>query len=765
VLDKVAPQLTIESTNYCVNNEVFFRLQPTDVPISSYYWIFGDTKTSSADSPSHIFSTTGVFEVSLQVTGENSCVNRAVTNVSIFEQPISSFSLPSDGPACTNQVFEFVNTSTFQEGSHPYWRWYVNSVEISDDKNLSQAMSTVGPHTVRLIAGIPGCESTSENVLGPLTDGPKPDFTLDSICFGEFTSFTNTSTGEIASFAWDFGDNTQSTLTSPKHRYATPGEHEVKLIAFGFSGCNNVKSQVVEIKSPPEVDFDALGPPSTCNGVPTIFDNKSFDPNGSDIKWLWNFNDPHDLRQEHAQHPTHIFEETGSYLISLTATSEFGCTITRTKEVMINESPSADFSHSPACDARPVTFSRSQTDNIVHTYWEIGTSYYYDPSPVHTFKTPGDFPVYLQVIGDNGCIAEKSATIHVPVPLSPDFSVIKNCVDQEATFTDITSGVDPVVARSWSFNPGGLFSGEQAAVTFQQTGNISATLKVTGESGCSYETTRPVVILPAPHANFSASPSTGGYPLEVQFVNTSSDATDYLWSFANETSHEVSPVHTFHEAGEFLVQLTAFNEQRCQHTATNLITTVAPLPDADVELITLSENDDGTYRLIVTIHNKGNTYLRDLPVDIDFGGNLQLREVVEETIAPSSKHNLVFSTDILNPDILEYLCVSMDVYNDINSAGNQRCLRFDDDLYVFSAFPNPASDEVTIKWISQGSNILKISLVDRMGRLLATDLRSSTVGLNQQIINVADMESGIYFLLVDDGRTRHYERILISNNR
>ena len=49
--------------------------------------------------------------------------------------------------------------------------------------------------------------------------------------------------------------------------------------------------------------------------------------------------------------------------------------------------------------------------------------------------------------------------------------------------------------------------------------------------------------------------------LEIQFTNTSSDATAYLWNFGDGiTSTEVSPVHTYSAAGEYTVSLTAQND-------------------------------------------------------------------------------------------------------------------------------------------------------------------------------------------------------------
>jgi PKD repeat protein len=66
------------------------------------------------------------------------------------------------------------------------------------------------------------------------------------------------------------------------------------------------------------------------------------------------------------------------------------------------------------------------------------------------------------------------------------------------------------------------------------------------------------VVTPNPVASFTASPLTGNFPLTVNFVNTSTNATSYLWNFGdNTTSTDPAPVHTYTTAGPFSPSLTA----------------------------------------------------------------------------------------------------------------------------------------------------------------------------------------------------------------
>lgn len=61
-------------------------------------------------------------------------------------------------------------------------------------------------------------------------------------------------------------------------------------------------------------------------------------------------------------------------------------------------------------------------------------------------------------------------------------------------------------------------------------------------------------------ADFFADVTSGNAPLTVTFTNLSENATDYLWDFGDTTtSTEVSPIHTYNDAGIYTVKLVAMN--------------------------------------------------------------------------------------------------------------------------------------------------------------------------------------------------------------
>jgi PKD repeat protein len=65
-------------------------------------------------------------------------------------------------------------------------------------------------------------------------------------------------------------------------------------------------------------------------------------------------------------------------------------------------------------------------------------------------------------------------------------------------------------------------------------------------------------VLPSPVANAVTDLDISG--TSVQFFNSSTNATGYLWDFGDgETSTDVNPIHVYDMGGNYTVTLTAFN--------------------------------------------------------------------------------------------------------------------------------------------------------------------------------------------------------------
>lgn len=763
ISEKTPAAIEFDSEGICSANEVEF-LSNSDKSISAFKWDFGDGNSSELGNATHQFAGAGSFQISLVVTDVDGCTSKTSKMLKIYDAPVASFSDVTT-LLCTNNSFLFPTTTPDIYDGNLSYQWFVDNNPVSTERDLEYTFTTNGPKEIKLKTSIPGCSNEITKTTSPVQPGPVVDFSFTGICEDEMFSFQNETSDAVESLTWDFGNGQTSTEINPSTYFNESGDFTVSLTATNTIGCENVSTKALSVRSVPMVDFTVNEPPNACSGVNTLLQNATVNPDGAAItEWLWDPGDGSAPVSQTTPDAQHVFANGGSYPVSLTAITEHGCVGTVDKTVIIEQAPATTFTFTPACDDIPVNFTGPGGDDISSLYWEIGTSYYDGPQPTHTFRSPGNYPVYLEVSGWNGCIATRERIIHVPEPLAPDFSVLRNCVGDEAILTDITDGVEPVLSSQWEFSNGNVFTSSPLLHSFHSPGSENVTLRVTTASGCVYAVTKPVQVLPQPVAAFSADPDNGAWPLIVSFTNTSSNATQYLWEFADgtgSTSSETSPVYTFLSTGTFPVKLTASNAQQCESNVIVNIPVIAPLPDADIALLTLSPNADGSLKLIATIHNKGNTVIRDLPMDIDLSGKLSLRHIVDGPILPGAKYNAVLGTDILNPQDLQYVCASIDLQNDLNPALNKACEELTAQLFIFPAYPNPVSGDLNLEWISRGQHLLTIRLTDAMGRYVYSAEIDGIAGFNHRVLDLSGIRNGVYVLSIGEGGSTRSERITI----
>jgi subtilisin family serine protease len=133
---------------------------------------------------------------------------------------------------------------------------------------------------------------------------------------------------------------------------------------------------------------------------------------------------------------------------------------------------------------------------------------------------------------------------------------------------------------SWDFGDGTTSTARNPVHEYLDPGVYSVALTVSNGS-CQDTETRvdyiTISALPAPA--FEGAPLTGPAPLDVQFNDLSTGATQWQWDFGDgEGSIEQSPLHTYDQPGLYTVTLTATNECGFEvATQTDYITVTDPV--------------------------------------------------------------------------------------------------------------------------------------------------------------------------------------------
>jgi gliding motility-associated-like protein len=448
--------------------------------------------------------------------------------------------------------------------------------------NQHQVCPTVNTtYQVTATFTVPFCpniiQTSSVNVIADL---PAVNGTVtaipSSLCLGESTTLTVA--GYYGSLQWQSSNNQNgpfedipgATGSSYTFTGAATGDTYFRV---RISTCTDefTDPMLITVYDTPEANFDFT---DGCLDEAIAFENLT--QNEYPItNWLWDFGNGTNSTDES---PSVTFAP-GTYQVTLTASNAGGCSDQITQTVNILALPTVSFSVESVCEGETSVFISSTNvpaPGSINLYeWDFGSNGSVDYTTENVsvvLPNSGTTNVTLTVTSNDGCTASFSntATVH-PTPI-----LTLNVGDQFCTY-------DPIVLIT-AISPGasgpgtGSLSGPGiAGSTFNPAaagpGTHIITYNYTSEFGCSNTITDEVIVHAVPVVNFTADPIEGLEPLNVDFVNNSSGATNYSWNFGdgNTSSGDFSEFsHTFLEFGTYLVTLSA-EENGCVDLMTIII--------------------------------------------------------------------------------------------------------------------------------------------------------------------------------------------------
>ena len=601
---------------------------------SMWEWDFGDGGTSSAVAdPVHTYTKPGKYTVKLVASSLTNGTSTKVREEYIIVRdptPISADFIghPTNGFAPLDVQF-----SDCTIGNPDIWKWDFGDGSTSTIQNPNHTYQRPGKYTVTLNASTAlGGTSTKVKEDYITVDGKcniRADFSFDpqSGIAPLTVQFTDLSTGDPTMWAWDFGDGSTDMVASPSHTYEKPGTYTVRLAASSQS-CGEGSIEKTITVNPCNIKADFIGTPNSGTAPLTVqFTDKS---TGNPTMWHWDFGDgPIPMNTDvscsgggcdNIANPTHTYLEPGTYTVTLTASSQYGCSDTITKQMYVVVEPAcsikADFIANPTNGSAPliVQFTDKSTGNPTMWHWDFGDGpipMNADVScsgggcdnianPTHTYLEPGTYTVTLTASNQQGCTDTISKTqFIVVVPacnIKADF--IANPTNGSAPltvqFTDKSTG-NPTM-WNWDFGDGPIPMDDVSCSggscgnianpthTYREPGTYTVTLTASNQQGCTDTISKSqfVVVVPACNikADFIANPTSGSAPLTVQFTDKSTgNPTMWNWDFGDgpipmddvscsggSCGNIANPTHTYREPGTYTVTLTASNQQGCTDT-------------------------------------------------------------------------------------------------------------------------------------------------------------------------------------------------------
>ncbi|MES2445830.1 MAG: PKD domain-containing protein [Bacteroidota bacterium] len=308
---------------------------------NTFTYDFGDgsptVTTNNKNSVTHTFTTTTVQDFIVKMTASNACGTsesqytiRVAPNTITPELVVNANQLRG----CAPLSVDFFNNTI---GASFYRYTFGDGSVITSNNNRSEKQTHVftrpGVYTVELFATNGCSEATTTETITVLPQ-PLVSFIAETTtgCVGLAVKFKNLSQDGV-SYLWDFGDGTTSTAFEPTHTYQGPANtYTVSLTAVNALGCPKTFAipNYIRIVPPPRADFNV--DPASIISIPLYtFKFTDASTNGAQT-YKWTFGDG---AESTLKDPTHLYADTGKYLVTMRTFNEFGCVDSLQKTVQI----------------------------------------------------------------------------------------------------------------------------------------------------------------------------------------------------------------------------------------------------------------------------------------------------------------------------------------------------------------------------------------------------------------------------------------------
>lgn len=227
-----AAQIVVEPPVAAIGQPVQLRALTEGAGPLVQSWDFGDGRHISTPNPRIVFSTAGVYQISLQLANPLG-VAVASTTVTIKPEPEAGFAVDDEKPV-PMQVVQFTNESG---GEAPLqFLWDFGDGTTSTQRDPAHQFPATGYFEVRLLVQSPYGESEASRTL-VVGNGPGAEFLIDaSGVTGAPVSAQAIVDATVSSVHWDMGDGSTYQGRDVSHVYHEVGTFVVTMTASNEYG-------------------------------------------------------------------------------------------------------------------------------------------------------------------------------------------------------------------------------------------------------------------------------------------------------------------------------------------------------------------------------------------------------------------------------------------------------------------------------------------------------------------------------------------------
>jgi len=306
-----------------------------DGTIVSYEWDFGYTTTGTGNVTTHIYADDGIYKVTLNVTDNDGLSSIFSNDITVLNRPPVAVFTESAESVPTGGVIYFNASESFDpDGDIVSYVWDLGDGTIGvTGVTVEHSYAGRGTYTVTLTVTDDDGATASTNAtkivrnrppVAVFTESAETVDTGEDIHFNAGDSYDPD--GEIASYSWDFGDETGATGVMVSHAYVDDGVYTVTLTVtddLGATASANATKTV--LNRSPVASFTENATKVNTGEVIYFNASGSYDPDGSIESYFWDFGDGTNATGMTVEH---AFDEAGNYTVILTVTDDDGASST-----------------------------------------------------------------------------------------------------------------------------------------------------------------------------------------------------------------------------------------------------------------------------------------------------------------------------------------------------------------------------------------------------------------------------------------------------
>lgn len=441
--------------------------------------------------------------------------------------------------------------------------------------------ATAGTFTLTYTFGVGNCQTSDQMqiIVHPL---PTADAGLDMGVCADDAAFNLV--GNPLGGAWTGTGITNATTGNFDPSIAGVAQHTITYtITDPITGCQNSDTRIIDVHPLPIINY--THPLVVCVGAPVTMNNTTTIA----TQWDWDFGDGN---SSNLQNPSNTYLNIGTYTISLTATSPFGCDASSNSTIDVLEPPVANFTIAPdsGCGPLSVAFTDLSSGAGISYQWNFGNgNTSINANPIDENYTAGfladtTYYITLDVTNFCGTVSHNDSVIVMPEPTAifgTDFNT--GCSPFTVNFANNSVGLPDTFI--WDFGDGTTSNITDSLFThtfFTGVNDTTYTISLIVQNECGVDTiSHTITVLPnTVNAFFNTSVTSGCVPLTVDFTQFSTGATFYSWDFGDgNVSTQQNPSNTFMNAGTYTVSLMI--NDGCSYDTTSVQITVFPEPQVD----------------------------------------------------------------------------------------------------------------------------------------------------------------------------------------